>query len=207
MHGQIRSLSHTSYRKFSNSNRGFKQLIKWVAKHTTLSVNEILFCFEHTGLYSLKLSVFLTKQDIPFSMVSGLAIKRSMGLKRGKTDKIDSKMIAEYAFEKKHKLPLYTYPGETVMKLQRLMSLRKKFVKLRAGFVANIKEYSSIVKKKDNSVFFNSQEKQVKLLSKEIENVENEINRLISQDKVLKRQFDLINSIKGVGPVKAVNTA
>ena len=193
------------YRQFANSNKGFKQLLKWAEKHTGDSLKTTLFCFEHTGLYSQNLSTFLSQMKVSFSMVSGLAVKRSVGLKRGKTDKIDSKVIADYAFEKKHKLPLFTHPGQTVLKIQRLMSLRKRMVRQRAGYKAAIKEYSCILSKKDNVVLFNVQEKMVHQLTKQINKLENQINRLISLDKVLKKQFDLMTSIKGVGPVIAVN--
>jgi transposase len=193
------------YCQFTNSNKGFKQLLQWAENHTDESLKTTLFCFEHTGLYSQNLSTFLSKMKVSYSMVSGLALKRSVGLKRGKTDKIDSKVIAEYAFEKKHKLPLFTYPGETVLEIQRLMSLRKKMVRQRAGFMASIKEYSSVLKKTNNGVFFKSQEKLVSQLTKQIKIVENKIDQSISEDDVLKRQFDLLNSIKGVGPVIAVN--
>ena len=84
------------YCQFTNSNKGFKQLLKWAERHTDESLKTTLFCFEHTGLYSQNLSTFLSKMKVSYSMVSGLALKRSVGLKRGKTDKIDSKVIAEY---------------------------------------------------------------------------------------------------------------
>ncbi len=193
------------YRRFKNTSTGFKQMINWIQSNTNDSLEEILFCLEHTGLYSMKLILFLTEQDMSFAVVSGLAIKRSMGLRRGKTDKIDSKMIVDYAFEKKHKLPLYKYPGQRVVKLQQLSTLRKRLVKQRAGYLGAIKEYATIFRKKDNVVFFKTQEKMVKELTKQINIVENEIRLLINQDKVLKRQYDLIISVKGVGPVIAVN--
>ena len=193
------------HRQFQNTSRGFKQLIKWVEKNTNGSLEEILFCCEHTGIYSLRLALFMVQKEISLTMVSGLAIKKSMGLKRGKTDKIDSKMIAEYAYEKKHKLPLYQHPGPTIIKLQQLMTLRKRCVRQRAGFLAAIKEYSLVLVKKDNAVLFNTQEKIVKELTKQIKAVEAEIKLLINEDKVLKRKYDLILSIKGVGPVIGVN--
>lgn len=193
------------HRCFKNSASGYKKMIKWVEKNTDESFNELLFCLEHTGLYGFNITLFMHQQGLSFALVSGLAIKRSMGLKRGKTDKIDSKMIADYAFEKKHKLPLYQYPGPTVIKLQQLSSLRKRLVTQRAGYLASIKEYSAVLLKKDNAALFSSQEKMVKELAKQIFIVEKEIMLLVSQDKVLKRQYDLMISIKGVGPVIAVN--
>ena len=47
-----------AYSKFENSKEGFKQMIKWAYKKSDIRKDEILFIFEHTGLYSYQLSVF-----------------------------------------------------------------------------------------------------------------------------------------------------
>lgn len=195
--------SNQRHGSFRNNTAGFKQLIKWVKKHNIHSFSETLFCCEHTGLYSLNLCLYLIDQKIPISVVSGLAIKRSQGLKRGKSDKIDSRMIADYAFEKKHKLPMFKVASPTILKLQQLRALRRRYVRDRAGCLASVKEASFVLKKKDHSTFFNSQSRMINYLTKEIKRVENQMNTLINQDEVLKRQYDLLNSIKGVGSVIA----
>ena len=59
-----------------------------------------MIVMEHTGLYSYQLEQFLHQNHISFYQSIGLAIKRSMGLVRGKNDKIDAVRIARYGFEK-----------------------------------------------------------------------------------------------------------
>ena len=78
-----------------NKENGFKQLIKWVNAHNKGSV---ILCFENTGMYSLPLAIFLTERQMPFAMVPGLEIKRSLGIKRGKNDKVDARDISRYAY-------------------------------------------------------------------------------------------------------------
>ena len=68
--------------KFRNDEQGFANLIEWLKKHLDCGLEEVLFAFEHTGLYSLWLSLFLDERKYNFTMISGLAIKRSMGLVR-----------------------------------------------------------------------------------------------------------------------------
>ena len=36
---------------FENNKNGFKKLIGWVCKKSKLDIKQILFVFEHTGLY------------------------------------------------------------------------------------------------------------------------------------------------------------
>ena len=78
-----------------NKENGFKQLIKSVNAHNKGS---FILCFEHTGMYSLPLAIFLTERQMPFAMVPGLEIKRSLGIKRGKNDKVDARDISRYAY-------------------------------------------------------------------------------------------------------------
>ncbi|NJO92366.1 MAG: IS110 family transposase [Chloroflexia bacterium] len=84
----------------SNNTIGFAELLETICKVSKCKPGEILFCFENTGKYSKMLSVFLHSQGLTFFMEPALAIKRSLGITRGKNDKVDAKRIAEYAYEK-----------------------------------------------------------------------------------------------------------
>lgn len=48
----------------------------------------MLICFEHTGLYSFNLSLFLQKNAVPFVMLPALEIKRSLGMTRVKMTRL-----------------------------------------------------------------------------------------------------------------------
>ena len=78
-------------------------MIKWTYRNGSFLKEEILFIFEHTWLYSYELSVFLTGQDILFMKVPGLEIKRSMGIAKGKDDKIDTTKIVSTGFPRRGK--------------------------------------------------------------------------------------------------------
>ncbi len=195
----IRIYSNQKYEQFENNVQGFKKMIKWTYKNSSFLKEEILFVFEHTGLYSYELSVFLTDQDIPFIIVPGLEIKRSMGISRGKDDKIDATKIARYAYRMRDEIEPYKLPSEQIRSLKSLLSLRCRFVKQRAGFKASLKEQGLILTKKSNKILFESQERTINYLSKQIKRIEDEMERIIKNDKELKEQFTLIISIKGVG--------
>ena len=97
---------HSNQQKsvFKNNNPGFKEMMKCVNKNLSCGKDEMLFALEHTGIYSLPICIFLSENQYHFVLLPGLEIKRSMGIQRGKNDKIDSGRIAEYAYQKANKV-------------------------------------------------------------------------------------------------------
>jgi len=193
------------HRIFNNNGNGYRSLIIWLKKQTTLDVSEILICFENTGLYSLPLAMHLSKNKVVYVMVPALEIKRSLGLVRGKNDKIDASRIAEYAFLRRNQLQPFELPSKNILTLQKLISLRDKMVKQRAGFLGGLKEYKTMLKQKDYELLFETHKKMIHYLSKQITIIEKKIIELINSDPKMKEIYDLITSIKGVGPVLASN--
>ncbi len=190
--------------KFKNNERGFEKMIKWILAKIDCDHEKILFAFEHTGLYSLHLSMFLHQAQYNFTVIPGLELKRSLGIARGKSDKADARSIAEYAYEKKEKLKLYQMPSETILKLKRLSSYRERLVKERAAFKTRLGEYKTLLNQLENEVLFESHKKMLAQFDEQIKKIEKEIYRLIKEDQELKKQFDLITSIKCVGPQTAL---
>jgi transposase len=193
------------HKVFPNNNKGFKELIEWMKKITDLELKQIIICFEHTGLYSLPLATFLSQQTIDFCMVPGLEIKKSMGVTRGKNDKVDALRIAEYAYLRREKLELYTLPSENLMNLQNLLVLRERMVSQRSGYQANLMESKKMLLKRGNELHFKTQEQMIEQLSKHIEKLEIAIKDIIKNDEQLNKHFALITSIKGIGLILAVN--
>lgn len=190
--------------EFENNISGFKVFEKWVMKNVECQENEILFAFEHTGLYSYPISVYFLEKGYLYVVIPGLELKRSMGITRGKDDKIDAKRIATYAYEKRSKLKPYELPQEDIIQIKRLLSLREKLIKQRAGYKATIGEFKIFLKRKSNKILFDVHEKMIKELSKQIEKIENNLDDIIKNDPQIKQMYKLITSIKGVGPQTAL---
>ncbi len=139
---------------FGNDTKGFRQLVKWIRKHTDCKTEELLICFETTGLYSLQLASFLSQSNIDFVMENPIQIKRSMGLVRGKDDHVDSKRIAEYAYMRKEKLKLTQLPSEELIKMQNLLAIRERMIRQKAGYQASLGEYKRVLVQQQQKVFF-----------------------------------------------------
>lgn len=193
------------HRTFDNSAKGFKSLLCWSETMSGLELKHILICFEHTGLYSLPLAIFLDKQSVCFCMVPALEIKRSMGIVRGKNDKVDSKRISEYAYLRREQLKPFTLPSKNVLKLQKLLSLRERLVTQRAGYKASMKEYKAMLQQKDFGPLLAVHKKMIHYLDKQVGVIERAMVQTINDDAKMKELYELIISVKGVGLVLGSN--
>lgn len=189
---------------FRNTKKGYKKLLDWVYKSSDLPRESILFVFEHTGLYSHGLSVYLTSKNIPFLLVPGLEIKKSMGMVRGKSDKADAKIIARYGYRMRDEIIPTQLSNEEEQSLKRLLNLRQRLVKQRSGFKASLKEQSRILTKKKNKTLLSTQEKMINYLNKQIKKVEKEMMNVLKNNEIMYNNFKLMRSIKGIGPQTAL---
>jgi transposase len=192
------------YIHIGNKTSGFKELLKWLEQQQ-INCSELMIVMEHTGLYSLCFENFLHQHQISFTKVNALALKRSLGLIRGKSDKIDARRIAEYGYEKRNKLIAETPASSGLQRLQLLHSTRERLVKQKAALMNALKEYSNIGLSKQDSIM-QSQMRIIRNLEKEIGKMEIEMKAIIDHDPSLQQNYQLLQSIKGVGKVLATAT-
>lgn len=190
--------------RIDNCLSGYKELLKWIQQHQ-INASELMIVMEHTGLYSFCFENFLQQHQISFTKVNALAIKRSIGLVRGKSDKIDARRIAEYGYEKRSKLIAEVPTSSELQRLRLLHSTRERLVKQRASLLNVLKEYSNIGLSKRDSIM-RSQIRIIQSLEKEISKMEVEMNDIIKSNPSLQQNHQLLQSIKGVGKVLATAT-
>ena len=193
------------HNQFSNNTAGFRSFIRWVEKRSGLNINQVQICFEHTGLYSMKLAAFLSTNEIKFSMVPALEIKKSLGIVRGKNDKLDAHKIAEYAFMRRDKLALYNLPSSQVLKLQALLTLRAQMVRNRSGYQSSLKGIKTFFIRKDNEELYQTLQSEISGLNKKIKKIEGHILAIIKNDEAIAFLYHLITSVKGVGLILGTN--
>jgi transposase len=179
-------------------------MINWL-EHQKINPLEAMIVMEHTGLYSFCLEDFLHEHCIAFTKVNALVIKRSMGLVRGKSDKLDAARIAAYGYEKKDRLIPDVSVCRDIKRLQMLHSTRDRLVKQRAGIICAMKEYKHIGIP-DKDLIMQSQLKIVKALDRQIHQLEDEMQAVIKKQGPLMQNFSLLQTIKGVGKVLALAT-
>jgi len=193
--------SNKQHLQFENSTKGFNVFEKWVKKELKLSKGNFIICMEFTGLYSFQMSVFLSRKKYNYSIKSGLEIKRSMGIARGKNDKVDAFKIAEYGFLRRETLKQYELPSKQMVKLQRIASLRDHFVKVNVGHKITLKELKNIYKLSDRKEVTVSLEKLIKVTKNQIKKLEEIMLEIVNSSEKMKAQYELVNSVIGIGPI------
>lgn len=193
------------HKKFENTRKGFISIISWVKKLTKSNIEDTLFCFEHTGIYNYGLALYFSENNVKHAVVSGLEIKRSLGIVRDKNDKIDAFKIAMYAYMRRDTIRLYKLPSKNMVKLQNLLTLREKVSRQKGAYNATLKEYRTVFLKKDHTQLFSSMESLIKALNKQLKCIDKEIIDLIKEDELIYKQHKLLTSIKGIGSIVATH--
>jgi len=166
-------------------------------------MNNTLFVFENTGIYSSLLALVLSENSLDYAQVPALEIKRSLGITRGKSDKVDAKEIAHYAKRNADKITLSVLPELSLQQLKLVFSEREKTV-------AAIKIFE---RTKENEMFLSKEvfgsvktinNQTTKHLKKQLALLDEKIKKLIREDENLYEQQQLLKSIPGIGEVTSV---
>ncbi len=166
-----------------------------------VSFENTLFCMENTGIYTQLLLRVLIAQGCSIWLEHAMEIKQSMGVVRGKDDKIDAQRIAHYAARFQDKVRLYTPAKKSLEKLKVFQTLRNRLVKVQKQLKTPLKESKSFLEEEMFTLLDKNSRVILEQLKKQIKTVELQIKTIIEQDEVLKRIFELTTSVRGVGLV------
>lgn len=182
------------------------EIFLFIIRLKTLSkfaICKAIFCLEHTGIYGDVLLECLVKVKANIVVENPLLIKNSLGLTRGKYDKIDSLRIAQYAFKNKHTLRFW-FPKRTVIgELAKLFTLRNRLVSIQVALTVPLKELNDL-KTKVNAKIDRLCNRSICAVDIDIKATESAMNQLIEKDERLQHLFEIITSIPGVGPITAI---
>lgn len=191
------------HERFSNEKKGFISFTKWLKK-SGLTVSNVLICFENTGYYSLQVSLFLAAKGFDYCQEHPLQIKRSVGFRRGKSDKSDASDIARYAWLFREKIRLSKPPSGALVLLQQLKATRELFVKHSVAVKNQLKALEVVGGKEITGKAENALKQLLRAQEFLIDQLEREIEEVINADEELGKTFKLCCSVTGVGLVLSV---
>jgi transposase len=191
--------------KINNGTEGFKVLKKWF-KQFGIKPEESIMVMEYTGGYEYKVIQLCESLSMPYTRIPGLEIKNSLGITRGKNDKVDAKRIALYTEEKIKKISASKPLNKRIIRLKELLSFRKKLVRNTAGMKASLKERIFMREVPGTDSIRKISENHIKRTQKDIEKLDKELQELIKEDESMLLNYRIITSIKGIGPVNALMT-
>ena len=187
----------------SNNPSGIVKLEEFLKKQG-INMDETLFCMEHTGIYCRFLSQYLTENNYHVWLEMPVQIIRSLGIQRGKNDKIDARRIAEYAYLKKDKALLWQPPREALIKINDLLTLRDRLVESKKALKQPIKEFKDVGYNEVAQLLEKRCSATLKAIEKDIENIEKEIGKIVNNDEHLKKNYKLATSVPGIGKITAL---
>lgn len=201
----VHCYGHGSSLMVSNDSKGFKTLVKWMKKEVSKDSSGLLVVMEYTGIYTYQFEQFLHQHEIAYVKRPALDIKRSVGMKRGKTDKADAQMISRYGWYRREELKPMKPLSDAEQHLQQLMKYRDKLVADKASYETRIKELKGQLGSKLPDRITESTEYIMQVLSVEIKEVEAAIKELMESNDELGSTYKLVTSVQGIGFVSAVH--
>jgi transposase len=186
-----------------NKTGEIKSTVNKIMKALGAMFDDTIFCMEHTGMYNLPLIKWLQSQEGKMWLESGVHIRKTLGLVRGKNDKVDSLRIAMYAYINRHQIRLWKAPRKLIEKIATLLSQRSRLNKAKKQLNTANQEQRLFLDKDIMKSLNKYSQKTVIVINKQIEEIENEILVLIKEDEKLNRMYQIITSVYGVGFVTA----
>jgi transposase len=194
-----------NHQQVNNNDSGITAMLNWLQQHNEFSIESSLFCLEHTGMYNYPLLQFFSKQGASVWVENPIQIKRSLGLQRGKNDKVDAVRIAQYAYRSKQQVKLWQPTREVIERLKHLSALRERLVETRKRLLTPVEELSKVGNEAMAKVLEKAMRKTMKALDNDLEAIEAQMKEVIDKDDDLRNMYELITSVVGIGFVTAVN--
>ena len=188
----------------TNTSEGYAKLKRWMKQHGNDDHEQTLFCMEHMGIYTRNLVKYLMSRGGKVWLESSLHIKRSIGLARGKSDKIDAERIARFAMVHQHEAKLIKLTHPTLERLQYLMRLRSRLLKSKLSQEKAISEIERFDKKAATEMKRLSKTS-LEGLSMSLKKVEEKMLEVVQMDREVRVLYDLVTSVKCVGKVLATD--
>ena len=164
---------------------------------------QCLICLEHTGVYNLVALDYLHESGFALWLENPIQIKRSMGLVRGKNDRIDAARICEYAFRYQDKMRLWEPEREVITEIRHLSAMRRRLILAKNQLKVPVNESNGRLAKRLQKELEALSLPAIDKLDKQIKQVDTAIRGVIKRDDTLRRLFELVTSVESVGPVLA----
>ncbi len=191
-------------KQIKNNQKALQTFLQTLLKSLGVNQEEVLICFENTGIYNRPLELICVKLGVKLWVEHALKIKRATTDMRGKDDRKDAQRIAQYAVRYIDKILEYQEPSDLIKEMHLLTKSRNTLLSQKVAIDNQIKE----AKTHDTfeyKILTKAYAKALKVLKKSIKEIEVKIESLIQQDAAAKQNIDLITSIPGIGNQVAIN--
>jgi transposase len=195
---------HVIQAVFDNTLKGIKSMNNFLEREHKVQLSETIFCMEFTGVYGYPLTDFFVKKDCHVWIEMPVNIIRSLGLQRGKNDRVDACRIALYAYKNRDDVKLWKPQREAILRLRDLLALRERLITAKKSLQMPIDEKISMGDKKGAEILRKGCQKSMSSLENEIGQIDKNLDDIIKEDPQLKELFQLATSVPGIGKLTAL---
>lgn len=175
-----------------------------VKKIRNFAMYRAVFVMENTGFYGNHYTEVLSGMKANIVVEDAGHIKNSLGLIRGKNDKIDAMRIAEFAYKCREDLRLWIPKRQIILELANLATLRSRLMNLRGAIAEPLKEQQQFIRAGIAGTANQLCQRSIGSIKADIADVDKAISRLVAEDQRLSRIFAQIVSVPCIGPVTAL---
>lgn len=183
------------YQRFANTAEGHAGVWAWLEREVG---GTVAVCLEATGRYGEALAHYLHQRGCRVSIVNPAPVKHYAAalMQRQKTDKSDAYVLARYQAQMQP-LP-WQPPSVTRSHLQDLKRLRDDLQ------TDHTRVHNRLEGLRAGSPARRYLEQQLQHLEQQLSQVEDELQKLLTDDDHLKTECQLLESIKGIGHITAL---
>lgn len=179
--------------------------MKEIIEEFGMAEGGFVVCAEHTGQYGYPLRRACDVLGCTLWMENPAQIKYSIGMTRGKNDRIDARRIAGYARRFSDRLrPFKSLPHE-LERLKHLEAERSLYLNDLSKYNAQMSDQKEFLPEDVCRRKAGRMAPLIRALKLSIKSIEDEMSGIISRSEKLSRQMELLKSVDGVGPVVALN--
>jgi len=179
-----------------NTFEGVNVFVPWLKEHGLGKTNSII-CMEATGVYNEAIAHYLVTQGFRVSVEPPLKVKRAFDPIGHKTDAVDSKQIAEYAYRYSDELRFWKPKDEIMEKTKHLLTAREQFVKQSTAIQNAMKAYEKHIVQV--SLIVKVHRQTLREIEKHITEIDKELDRIIRQNPSISKMTNQLKSIPGYG--------
>ena len=182
--------------RFANSATGFKSFADWISKGAKEPL-PVVCVMEATGVYHEQLAWFVYGKGLPVSILLPNKAKKYLQANgaKSKNDKIDAKGLAQIGAEKR--LELWTPPSRHLYDLRCCTRQHQSINEMHTAISNQLEAIGHSQFR--NKEIIRQLEKTLRLLEKQLLEMEKAIGTMIKSDPVLSGHYRNISAIKGIG--------
>jgi len=190
--------------KFSNDKPGFELFTRWLKLHQAPMNSDTLIVIENTGIYHRMMWEYCSKNNLSLHIGNAARIKWSLGITRGKSDKADSRRLCDYCYRHADELKVSPALDPVILELKDLVTSRNRLISQKNSIRVFLGELRKTTNKAVHKTLEKSHAAALKGLQQSLEEIELQIKKIVRENMSIKKNYDLLLSVPGIGPVTAV---